>query len=89
LHFRPSTYDLIDHIALTHADGRRSRHRVFAPNVLVPDYTGAPVLRCCGWQRHATGAGSRLTTDFGVLFWRRSRRSRPATGAQRYRSSTG
>ena len=78
LQFRPGIDDLTYHVTLTHADGSRSDHRILAPNVVEPvgvkpnvvevGHCGAPVLRCCGWQREGADAGSHLTTDFEALF---------------------
>ena len=66
--FRPGGDDLTYHITLTGADGHRTAHHILAPNVLEADHTGTPVLRCCGWQRGAADPGSRLSTDFEILF---------------------
>lgn len=68
LRFHPGSDDLTYHVMLTHADGHSSTHHIFAPNVVEPDHTGAPVLRCCGWQRGAGDPGSRLRTEFDILF---------------------
>lgn len=68
LQFRPGGDDLTYHVTLTHKDGGRSDHAVFVPNVVEPDHCGAPVLRCCGWQRAAGAPGSRLVSDFEALF---------------------
>lgn len=42
----------LDHaVAVRAADGSVRSHTVFAPNVVVPDATGEPALRPCGWLR--------------------------------------
>lgn len=68
LQFHPGSDDLTYHVVLTDVAGGRSEHRVLAPNVVEPDHTGTPVLRCCGWQRGSGDPGSRLMTDFETLF---------------------
>ena len=68
LQFHPGKDDLTYHVALDYTDGRSTLHDILAPNVLEQDHTGTPVLRCCGWQRSAGHLGSRLLSDFEILF---------------------
>ncbi len=67
--FEASTGDaLFYEVSLTFKDGGTAVHKVFAPNHLHQDMIGETSLSPTGWVAVDGDAGSRLETDYEILF---------------------